>query len=127
MFRGALGVGYIPAKDVESWAPVSPLQTRCEKLASQAGIQWSTDQDKHLNVLHACENFWSLVRAMRKGGALTPAGLDRGFNTLGTVQSVLTFSETWAPGRHAPVSTVADIRYDESCACFRYTGTRTSF
>jgi hypothetical protein len=127
MLRGVVGVGFIPAKDVATWTSVSPLQTRCEGLATAAGIQWRDNQDKHLNVLHACENYWSLIAALRKGGSLTPAGIDKGFSTLGTVQSVLSFSETWGPDRHASVSVVADIRYDESCTCFRYTGTRTRF
>ena len=127
MLRGVLGVGTIPAKDMASWTPVSPLQTRCEKVMDKAGIEWRSTRDRHFNVLHTCENFWSLVAAMKKGGELSPAGLRRGFDTLGPVQSALTFGAQWSPTRHASANVVADVHYVESCTCFRYTGTKTRF
>ena len=103
------------------------LQTRCERVATTAGIDWQSSQDVHVETLAICDSVWSLEKALAKSRALSPGGLARGYVTLGGVPSTLTFRETWGPDRHASAGVVADIRYESSCSCFRYTGVRTSF
>jgi hypothetical protein len=128
--RGAMGVGFIPTADIDaSRKPpsVGPMQTRCEQLTTRAGIDWQSSQDVHVETLAICDSVWSLERALAKSRTLSPGGLARGYDALGSVPSTLTFRETWGPDRHASVGVVADIRYEASCSCFRYTGVRTSF
>jgi len=128
--RGAMGVGFFPTADIDAARKpqsVGPLQTRCEQLATRAGVDWPSSQDIHVETLAICGAVWSLANALQRGGALTPGGLARGFNGLGTVASTTTFTETWGPDRHASAGVVADIRYEPGCSCFRYTGVRTSF
>lgn len=89
------------------------------------GFDYRTSEDRHYNVLVVCESFWSLVAAIEKGAALSPAALRTGFGGLGKRDSTINFAAAWSPTRLASAAVVADLGYDLACACFRYTGART--
>src|SRR5207302_10812422 len=123
--HGDIGVGVFPVLDIDAAQKppsVGARQARCEQVATKAGVGWQSDQNKHAESLAVCEGFWSVIDALSKSRTLTPIGLQRGYEGLGSsVPSTLTFHETWGPNRHASADTVADIRFYESCTCFRYT------
>lgn len=128
--RGAMGVGFIPTANIgpaRNPKSVGPMQARCERLVTKAGIDWQSNQDRHVTTLAICDSVWSLERALARSRTLSPGGLARGYDALGTVASTLTFRETWGADRRASASVVEDMRYEPSCSCFRYTRVRTAF
>lgn len=129
-FRGSIAEGIFPVADIDpSQNPpsVGPLQTRCEQMATKAGVSWQSNQSFHADLLTICDSVWDMADALARSGVLTPQGLASGFDELGTIPSAVTFSETWGPTRHASADTMEDFRYDTGCSCFKYTGPRTRF
>jgi hypothetical protein len=127
--HGALGMGWRPTLDVDQAqdpGPVSPLATKCTNLMRAAGEDVGTRTVLALSHVE-CEQVWSIAGALTKGGAPTLAALIHGFGELGRPTPTVSFGERWAPNRRASNTTVADLGYDDSCNCFKYTKARTSF
>lgn len=127
---GSMGEGVFPIADIDpSQNPpsVGALQTRCEQVATQAGVSWQSNQTFHADSLEVCDAVWDLVAAIEKSRTLTPAGLAAGFNGLGAINSPVNFQESWSSARHASAGIMEDFQFFTSCSCFRYTGVKTPF
>ncbi len=126
--QGAMGVGYQPPWDVsEAKDPgdASPQTTRCKKLMTAANINWKAARTTLYAVLSECDSLWSLEAAVKGAGVIGADAVRAGFAGLGERDAALTFTATWRSDRLTSASTVADLRYEDSCSCFGYGPGRT--
>jgi hypothetical protein len=129
-FHGALGTGWMPTADVaqgQDPGDPSPAAGKCRAVIRSTGTQPEASRSTLELSYIECEQVWTLADALKAGGALTVAGLFSGLATLGTVPSALTFSEHWDANRLAGAGVVADLVFNDSCNCFKYTAARTRF
>lgn len=118
---GALGVGYTPTRDV--WdardpGDVSPAQARCREVMQQAG-QDTSNRNAFQVMVGACDGFNFLAGAIESGG-LSPEGLQRGAQAMGSLSPASTFGIAFPGGRPDGAAVVRDLGFREDCGCFAY-------
>lgn len=119
--HGALGVGWIPTSDVNSSSdpgPTSAAQTRCRKMMQKAG-QNTGDRSAFNIMTRSCDGFNFLVTAIDKGG-LSPQGMWRGAQAMGSLPPASTFRISFSGGRSDGAAAVRDLAYRDDCGCFAY-------
>lgn len=118
---GALGVGFLPTRDVDNArdpGDVSAATTRCRRIMQKAGQDTSSRTAFHL-MAKSCDAFNLLAAAIEKGG-LSPAGMHRGVQAVGSIPSASTFRMLFPGGRFDGASAVRDLAYRNNCSCFAY-------
>lgn len=122
---GSLGVGYVPALDVDGAndpGDVSPATTLCRSLMEGAGQETSV-RLTFLVMLAECEMVFLLKQVMSLEGSLTNEALRAGIDALGTRHaSAMTFQTRLATGQHDGAAKTRDLAYVSACSCFRYAG-----
>jgi hypothetical protein len=121
---GTVGVGWQPTMDVAG--PQDPgdgtSRARCHSILRKAGITFK-DRVAENFALSYCESLFLIKQALELSRVPSPAGLRAGLDKLASgYDSVLTFRARFGPGRNAGVSAVRDMRFDDSCMCFKYIG-----
>jgi ABC-type branched-subunit amino acid transport system substrate-binding protein len=122
-FAGALGIGYVPMAEVDAAkdpGDVSPAQAQCRRVMQQAG-QDTSSRPAFWIMGFFCDAFYLLQAAADSGRSVTPTGLQRGMDAVGTTRpSAITFRAHYGPGLHDGASAVRDLAYDSACSCFSY-------
>lgn len=121
--RGALTVGWSPARDVN--APQDPGDNpgskRCRAVMTAAGLNME-NRSSLASMLNYCDGVYSFRDAQNAGGSVGVAALRQGFESLGTrFPTALSFRATLGPNRHHGVNAVRDMAYDSACSCLVYT------
>jgi len=119
---GAQGVGWEPGLDVDlsHEPPPSAATTQCLNLMHTAGLA-ITDPDIEGVMTGFCDAFTLLREGLVGTTSLTPATLRAGIANLTTFPTAETFTEGFAPGRVAGVTSFRDLTFESGCQCFQYT------
>jgi ABC-type branched-subunit amino acid transport system substrate-binding protein len=124
--KGAVGVGWSPATDVDSRAETAPVpagEARCDK-ARRASGQTAGGLARFVDYSY-CDAIYLFLDAARAAGGLSPGSLRAGADLLGGgFQSALTFRPAYSPTRSDGSSALRDLSYVDSCSCFRYSSSR---
>lgn len=118
---GAIGVGYHPGYDVQNRqdpGDPSAAAARCRQAMQNAG-QDTSPRDAWSLMTKACDAFNFIVAASDSGG-LSPEGLSRGAQEIGSMEPAGTFRITFPGGRTDGPSAVRDLAYENACECFKY-------
>jgi hypothetical protein len=120
---GSKAVGWVPLLDVPSTeVTLSPAAKRCDALLRSKGHS-PADQSVLAFDLAACDQLATLAAALARGGQLSSGGFVAGLERLGTsVATGLTFQLRSGPGRHDTAGAIRHVAFQESCGCFRYSG-----
>lgn len=120
--NGALGMGLIPTADVASAqdpGDVSGAQAACRKVLQGTG-QDPANRGALGFALRTCDGFNFLATAVAKGG-LSPVGIQRGAQAMGSMPPASTFGIALPNGRSDGASASRDLAYRNDCNCFVYT------
>jgi hypothetical protein len=123
--HGALGGGYLPMSEDDSFTAGTAAARRCLGLMSKAGID-VTDRFAVTYMLAICDRFWVLERALKAGGTLSPLSFLSGLGRLPAgIDSAGTYAMTLV--RRDGAFRLRAFTYVDSCTCFRLTGSATPF
>jgi hypothetical protein len=129
MLRDAVGVGFLPATDVEAAqdVPETPAMKECQKAMAAEGV--SMDNRLALqDARHECDAFWLLKAAVDKAGRADPALMRAAVESLGASYGpAISWKAVFAPGRHEGIQTWRPIGYDVACKCWKFTGGEADF
>ena len=116
-------MGWLPVLDVPA-AEIPPNAAREQCLAlMEANGEVPADANNAAVMAGVCEYLW-LAKAAIEGGLpdITPDSAMRGLEGLGSsAPSLLSFTNTFGPGRHDGAGTYRTTAYDPACTCFHYT------
>jgi hypothetical protein len=125
--HGALGAGYLPMSEDDTYSSRNPAARRCLGLMTKAGLDIS-NRFAVTYMLAICDRFWTLERALAAGGTLSPAGFLAGLGRLPqATDSAGTYSITLNGQRRDGAYRLQSFEYVDSCSCFRLTGRITTF
>lgn len=122
--KGALGVGWVPSRDVlpaNREAPVNTAETRCAGIMRAAGED-TTPTLAWMFQLDACSTVFFLEAALNLAPEISVPGLAAGTTSLGT-----TFLDptTWRSRYRAPrldgLGAYRMYGYVDACGCYKYT------
>lgn len=122
---GALGAGWVPSTDVDNVrdpGDVSGAEARCRTVMKRAGQDTANRLAMAVMLLN-CDGFNFLSSAIKKGG-LSPAGIQRGAQAIGSLEPSGTFRISFPGGRQDGASVIRDLAYRQDCRCFKYTSTK---
>lgn len=109
----------LPLMDVEQEQdPGDPSAATgyCRRVMRASG-QDTSDRTTMWSMASTCDSFYFFQAAVQAGGALSTAGVRRGFESLGgSVPSALTWSTFFGPGERASTRGVRDLTFvPETC------------
>ena len=122
--NGMAGNGWLPTIDLlaSEGAKYNNSETRrCLEIMKRRTGQTYTSSNAATIALADCDGMFLFQRAMRLAPALTPAGLIRGIEELGSGYTSPTVGPTFlSPGQHDDAIRAWDLNWVESCTCVRY-------
>lgn len=125
----AVGIGFLPATDVEQGqdVPETPAMQACEAAMRQAG-QPMSNRLALQDARHECDAFFSLKAAVDKAGRPDYTLIRHAVESLGTSYApAISWRTYFGPTRHDGVQTWRPIGFDSSCSCWRFTGGEVPF
>lgn len=117
-FGGFVGMGWAPGADVALAQNTfrSPMKALCRSIMAKGGA----DPNKGMAM---CTEILFLKSALDKAPAVTPVGLQRGVESLGSaLGSAGNWSTFFGPGRHDGVAQARAVVYEQACDCLKHTG-----
>jgi len=130
--RGAMGLGYYPATDLapsdnpDDGPYSNPSRRACIKLLRERGTSFANSNEQAVGLL-VCDAFWTLRRLLNgvpKGLPLNQSTVSAAIDRVGSVPSASLAAITYGPHRRDAVSGGWLWRFEESCSCVRYKGSR---
>ena len=124
-FHGAVGVGWLPALDVDSDNDPSDNaeETRCLKVVERAGIE-PGDRSAQFQTLGICNALYFMKAALDKATTVSAKDFASAVTKLGSgFGSPKTAATAFTDGRKDGVAAVRGFAFEDSCECFRYTDT----
>jgi hypothetical protein len=110
---------YMPSQDAGMTA--NPARERCLGVMKKHGVN-ASDQATYLTAAAACDQVWFLETLLRKAAAPTLRGALDVAAGLGTsYRSPLVYGTRLGPDRRDGGELARNARYDDGCACLRYT------
>ena len=119
--RGALGIGWVPASDVEppqDPGDVSPAEKHCRDIMKAKG-EPTTKPLAWLAMTWACDTFNFLDAAIEPYGP-SADGVRHAAADMGSMRPAGTFSLKFPGGRPDGVAAVRDLGHRDDCDCFAY-------
>lgn len=101
----------------------SPASKYCKKVMAAAGLPY-TDRTTLHTMLSQCDSLYSLKAAIDQGGVLSKQGLVKGFESLGSRNSAVTWGSFFSPTQHASATVLRDMSFQAACKCFFFTSNK---
>jgi hypothetical protein len=124
-FKGAVGVGWIPADDVafERNPGGNPTEDRCREIFQKAGAQFPS-RFAWSNALNYCDSLLFLKSAVDRAPTLSVDGFRTAVADLaaGGFASAYTFRTAFTRDRHDGAAAYRAFRFHDDCRCVRYEG-----
>ena len=124
-FKGAVGVGWVPADDVafERNPGGNPSEDLCRRVFQKAGAEFPS-RDAWSHALNYCDSMLFLKTALDRAPTLSVAGLRAAVANLadGGFASALTFRTAFSRDRHDGATAYRAFRFADDCHCVRYEG-----
>lgn len=117
--RGAVGVGWSIGYDVAAARDPGPnaAATRCKKILQDAGLDPGAGRNAK------CDSAFFLKAALDRAPALNLMGLRLAVEGMGrSFEPAETFAAQFGPSRYDGPASFRYVRFDDGCACFRYSG-----
>lgn len=120
---GALAIGWVPTVDVREQDDPNakdPTRVLCISIMRKAGIEM-TGYIGRTAPLQMCDAIWFIATALREASVINQATYLEATNRLkGAYSPGATWSTYFNPTHHDGVSSVAYLRFLDSCTCYRY-------
>lgn len=123
---GSAGIGWEPVNDVNP-ATLNNSGTLCVSIMRAAGLNITASAFTEAIAFAYCDAFFFLHRAYSTVPTLAAAGVQAAVAGLGTSYlSPITLRTRFEPGRYDGAAATADLQYQTSCRCYRYSGAASS-
>jgi ABC-type branched-subunit amino acid transport system substrate-binding protein len=124
-FKGAVGVGWVPADDVafERNPGGNPSEDLCRGIFQRAGAEFPS-RFAWSNALNYCDSLLFLKAALDRAPNLSVGGLRAAVANLadGGFASAYTFRTAFTRDRHDGAAAYRSFRFHDDCRCVRYEG-----
>jgi len=119
--RGAAGLGWAPAIDVDEQNDpgASPARTRCLDVMRRHSVQVA-DRTSLFQAGYSCDLLFTLQTAARLGGTISTAGFLKGIAALRSADSAAFAGIGFGPQRPDGANRARYFTFVDSCLCFRY-------
>lgn len=121
VFHGMKGIGWLPYTDVDTPAPLGPVQKACLEIFSDRG-QTPGDVNERTIMLIDCDLFFKFAKvAGATGPSLSPRSFMGAIRTLGANEPCHACDRVDYSRHIDGIAAVSFLEYDQGCGCIRYT------
>jgi ABC-type branched-subunit amino acid transport system substrate-binding protein len=121
---GSMGVGWIPALDVDAQhePKMGAATARCTAIMAKAG-ESGVDRSGVLVQRNLCDGLFFVKLALDEASELTATGMAARADRLATsFDAASTFASRFGPGVHDGAAQTRLFAYDAACRCYQYSG-----
>ncbi|MDX6199688.1 MAG: hypothetical protein QOJ79_2839 [Actinomycetota bacterium] len=117
----AVDANDLMASNDQGIAP-NPQRTRCYAVMQKKGLKTTDGKATGLTALEACDTAWFAEAIFSHSRSFVLADVIAGGESLGTsFRSPYAFGTRLGPGRHDGLTFFRNSRFDDACACMKYT------